>query len=225
MSADGPPIEEGQPRSIRVAIAEDHAVVAEALATMFSLADDVEVVGRVTSGDDAVALAERLRPDVFLMDVGLNGLNGLEATRQIVDRVPSVQVLVLTMHDDVMTVARAVAAGAAGFVPKNARREDLFRAVHSVASGGGFLHEQVTSDFLSTVAPLVETSLGNERLTERELEVLRHLSYGHSTKEIAQTLVVSDETVKSHLTHIYQKLGVGDRTAAVALALRRGLVS
>jgi DNA-binding NarL/FixJ family response regulator len=210
---------------VRVAIAEDHAVVAEALATMFSLVDDVQVVGQVSSGEDAVALAERLRPDVFLMDVGLKGLNGLEATRQIAQRTPSVRVLVLTMHDDVMTVARAVAAGAAGFVPKNAKREDLFRAVESVASGGGFLHQHVTSDFLSAVAPLVESSLSAERLTDRELEVLRNLSYGRSTKEIAHALVVSDETVKSHLTHIYQKLGVGDRTAAVAVALRRGLVS
>jgi DNA-binding NarL/FixJ family response regulator len=210
---------------VRVAIAEDHGLVAEALATMFSLVDGFEVVGRVSSGDDAVELAERLRPDVFLMDVALDGLNGLEATRQITQRAPTVRVLVLTMHDDVVTVARAVAAGAAGFVPKNAERADLFRAVDSVASGGGFLHEQVTSRFLSAVAPLVETSLSAERLTDRELEVLRSLSYGRSTREIAQELVVSDETVKSHLTHIYQKLGVGDRTAAVALALRRGLVS
>lgn len=199
--------------------------MAEALATMFSLVDDIEVVGRVSSGDDAVALAERLRPDVFLMDVGLDGLNGLEATRQIAQRVPSVRVLVLTMHDDVATVARAVAAGAAGFLPKNAAREDLFRAVESVAAGSGYLHEQVTSAFLSAVAPLVETSLSAERLTDRELDVLRSLSNGSSTKEIASALLVSDETVKSHLTRIYQKLGVGDRTAAVAVALRRGLVS
>ncbi len=212
-------------RVIRVAIAEDHALVAEALDAMFSLVDSMQVVGHVTSGEEAVALAEQLLPDVFLMDVGLNGLNGLDATRQIAERAPSVRVLVLTMHDDVATVARAVAAGAAGFVPKNAKREELFRAVESIAAGGGFLHEQVTSRFLATVAPLVETSLSGERLTDRELEVLRHLSYGRSTKDIAAELVVSDETVKSHLTHIYQKLGVGDRTAAVALALRRGLVS
>lgn len=210
---------------VRVAIAEDHALVAEALSTMFSLVDGFEVVGHVTSGDEAVELAERLRPDVFLMDVALVGLNGLEATRLITERTPSVRVLVLTMHDDVPTVTRAVAAGAAGFVPKNAKREDLFRAVESIAAGGGFLHEQVTSGFLSSVAPLVETSLSSERLTDRELDVLRHLSHGRSTKDIAQALRVSDETVKTHLTHIYQKLGVGDRTAAVALALRRGLVS
>lgn len=210
---------------VRVAIAEDHALVAEAIETMFSLMEGFEVVGVVRSGEDAVALAEREVPDVFLMDVGLDGLNGLEATRQISARVPSVRVLVLTMHDDLATVTRAVAAGAAGFVPKNARREELFRAVEGLAAGGGFLHEQVTSRFLASVAPLVEGSLAGERLTDRELEVLRHLSYGRSTRDIAQELVVSDETVKSHLTHIYQKLGVGDRTAAVALALRRGLVS
>jgi DNA-binding NarL/FixJ family response regulator len=212
-------------RPIRVGIAEDHALVADALATMFSLAEEFDVVGRVTSGEDAVALAEAARPDVLLMDVGLRGMNGIEATRLIVERAPSVRVLVVTMHDDVETVARAVAAGAAGFVPKNAKRADLFRAVESLSAGGGFLHEQVTSDFLTSVAPLVHTSLAASGLTERELDVLRHLSYGRSTKQIAHALVVSDETVKTHLTHIYQKLGVGDRTAAVALALRRGLVS
>ena len=216
----------GEPReTVRVAIAEDHAVVAEALATMFSLVDGFEVVGSVSSGDDAVALAERLRPDVLLMDVSLEGLNGLEATRQITERAPDVRVLVLSMHDDTATVARAVAAGAAGFVPKNAKREDLFRAVTSVAAGGGYLHEQVARGFLDTVGPLVDGSLTAERLTDRELDVLRSLSHGRSTREIAHELVVSEETVKSHLTRIYQKLGVGDRTAAVALALRRGLVS
>jgi DNA-binding NarL/FixJ family response regulator len=215
--ADRPPV--------RVAIAEDHALVAEALATMFSLVDGFTVVGSVASGDEAVALAEQLRPDVFLMDVTLVGLNGLEATRQITARAPEVRVLVLTMHDDVATVARAVAAGAAGFVPKNAKREELFRAVEALATGGGYLDENLTRPFLSTVAPLVDAMMSGERLTERELDVLRLLSHGRSTRDIAQALVVSDETVKSHLTHIYQKLGVGDRTSAVALALRRGLVS
>lgn len=210
---------------VRVAIAEDHALVAEALATMFSLVEGFEVVGQVASGGEAVELAERLRPDVFLMDVGLAGMNGLDATRQIVERVPSVRVLVLTMHDDASTVAQAVAAGAVGFVPKNAKREDLFRAVQTVAGGGGFLHEQVTSGFLTAVAPVLDSSLSGERLTDRELQVLRHLSNGGSTRQIAQALVVSEETVKSHLARIYQKLGVGDRTAAVAHALRRGLVS
>src|SRR3712207_3856903 len=140
------------------------------------------------------------------MDVGLVGLNGLEATRLIGERAPKVRVLVLTMHDDVATVARAVAAGAAGFVPKNAQREELFRAVSAVAAGGGFLDEKLTRPFLSTIAPLVDDLLSGERLTERELDVLRLLSHGRSTREIAQALVVSDETVKSHLTHIYQKL-------------------
>ncbi len=135
------------------------------------------------------------------------------------------RVLVLTMHDDVATVGRAVAAGASGFVANNAKREDLFRAVEALAAGGGYLDEQVTRPFLTTVAPIMDDFLAGERLTERELDVLRLLSHGGSTKEIAQSLVVSEETVKSHLARIYQKLGVGDRTSAVALALRRGLVS
>jgi DNA-binding NarL/FixJ family response regulator len=210
---------------IRVLLAEDHTVVGEALATMLAFETDIEVVATVTSGSDAVAVASDLQPDVVLMDVRLHGLNGIEATRQIRESEPGVQVIALTMHDDEETVAQAVAAGALGFLPKNTSREELLLALRKVSNGEAYLHPAVTAPFLRRVAPLAGESFAKVRLTAREREVLELLAQGGSTREIAGSLVLGEETVKTHLAHIYQKLGVTDRVEAVALALRRGLVS
>jgi len=209
---------------IRLAIVEDHRVVADALATMLGIGEGIEVVGVVSSGEEIVALDEALEPDVILMDVSLQGLNGLEATREILARRPEARIVVLTMHDDADTVTSAMAAGALAYLPKNAGRADVLAAVQAVARGEGYLHSTVTRPFLDKVQPLADQSLSAERLTEREREVLALLADGRTTRQIADALVVGEETIKTHLGHIYQKLGVGDRTAAVAYALRRGLV-
>lgn len=209
---------------IRLAIAEDHQLVAEALATMLGFSEHIQVVGVVPSGAEIVALDGAVEPDVILMDVSLQGLNGIEATREIVHRRPEARVVVLTMHDDSETVTGAMAAGAVGFLPKNAGRDDLLAAVEAVARGEGYIHPTVTRTFLDKVGPLADQSMAAERLTERERQVLECLASGRSTRQIADALVLGEETVKSHLARIYQKLGVNDRVGAVALALRRGLV-
>jgi NarL family two-component system response regulator LiaR len=212
------------PEPIRVILVEDYTIVGQALATMLSFEGDVEVIATTASGVDAVRLATELRPDIVIMDVGLEGLNGIEATRKISDRVPSVGVVVLTMYDDDDTVTRAIAAGARGYVPKTASREDLITAIRTVAGGEAFLHHTVTAPFLRRMAPLADRTVAEERLTDREQDVLAHLAEGMTTKQIARALVLGEETVKTHLARIYQKLGVNDRVQAVAHAIRRGLV-
>jgi DNA-binding NarL/FixJ family response regulator len=188
------------------------------------LADDFEVVGTATSGTDAIALVADESPDVVLMDVGLVGLNGIEATRKIVQAGGESRVLILTMRDDHDTVAQAVAAGASGVVPKTAGRHVLFDAVRALARGEGYLDPRLTRGLLSRVAGLVDESLVSERLTIKELEILEELAGGLASKEIAQKMTISNQTVKTHLSHIYQKLGVRGRAEAVVLALRRGLI-
>jgi DNA-binding NarL/FixJ family response regulator len=214
----------GQTPPIRILIAEDHTVLAQALGTMLGFDEAFKVVGTVASGDEAIAACVDLKPDVVLMDYKLRGLNGIEATKEISQRVPSTRVLILSMYDNQETVVGAVAAGAAGFLPKNVDREELKRAIHAIAEGKGFLHPEVTMPFLERIGAMAKKADSRERLTEREQVVLQELAQGKPTKEIAGTLVVSEETVKTHLAHIYQKLGVNDRVQAVALALRRGLV-
>jgi DNA-binding NarL/FixJ family response regulator len=209
---------------IRVILAEDYMVVSDALATMLSFEDDVEVIATTASGTEAVALVDELVPDLVLMDVGLQGLNGIEATRQITHDAPDIGVVILTMYEDEDTVTRALAAGARGFVPKTASREDLIDAIRVVAGGDAFVHRSVLRPFLHRVAPLADQTVDAERLTDREQEVLTLLAEGMPTKEIAAALFVGDETVKTHLARIYQKLGVSDRVQAVAFAIRRGIV-
>jgi len=203
---------------------EDHTLVAEALATMLAFEDDIEVVATVNSGAEAVQVAADTKPDVVLVDIRINGLNGIEATRRIRAHNPQVQAIALTMHDDAETVAEAIAAGALGFLPKNTSREELLMALRKVSIGEAYLHSSVTAAFLKRVAPLADRTLATERLTPREHEVLELLVDSKSTREIAKELILGEETVKTHLTHIYQKLGVADRVEAVAMALRRGLV-
>jgi DNA-binding NarL/FixJ family response regulator len=211
-------------RTIRVVLAEDYAVVKDALATMLSFEDDVEVVATTASGTDVVRLVRELRPDIVLMDVALEGLNGIEATRKINESGSSSAVIVLTMYDDADTVAQAVAAGARGYVPKTASRDELVAAIRTVAGGEAVLHPTVTAPFLRRMAPLANQAVAAERLTDREQDVLQHLVQGMSTKQIAAALVLGEETIKTHLGRIYQKLGVTDRVQAVAFAIRRGLV-
>lgn len=199
-------------------------MVAEALATMLSFSEGFEVVGFADSGEGIVDIVAKSSPDIALMDVSLVGMGGIEATRRIVGEHSRTRVLVLTMHDDPETVRDAIAAGASGFLPKNVGRSDLTAAIRAVAAGGGFLHPSVTRPFLKAFGELAGTAQSAVGLTDRERDVLEELATGKTTKEIARVLFVGEETVKTHLSSVYQKLGVSDRVQAVAAALRSGLV-
>jgi DNA-binding NarL/FixJ family response regulator len=211
------------PQTIRVVMAEDHGVVADGVATMLSFEPDMEVLEIVTSGEALIECVERLRPDVALVDVNLVGMDGLAAVREIEARNLPTRTMALTMFTDHDTVTRAVAAGVSGYLPKNVRRDELVQAVRAVAAGKGFLHPDVTRPFLERVGPLA-VHAGIQPLSRREQEVLEHLASGKSTHEIAEALGLGDETVKSHLSRIYQKLKANDRVQAVVTAMRHGLV-
>lgn len=222
-SGPEPDVPEDADGFIRVIIAEDHGVVADGVATMLSFEPDMEVVDIVISGEALVESVSRHRPDVALVDVNLVGMDGLTAVREIQTRSLSTRAIALTMFTDHDTVTRSVAAGVAGYLPKNVRREELVQAVRAVAAGKGFLHPDVTRPFLERVGPLAAHA-GLTPLSNREQQVLEQLATGRSTREIAEALGLGDETVKSHLSRIYAKLKAKDRVQAVVTAMRYGLV-
>ena len=208
---------------IDVVIAEDHGVVADGIATMLSFEPDIEVIAIVPSGEELVVAVEQHVPKVALVDVNLVGMDGLAAVREIEGKQLPTRTVALTMFTDHDTVTRAVAAGVAGYLPKNVRRDELVQAVRAVAAGKGFLHPDVTRPFLERVGPLA-IHAGLQPLSKREQDVLEQLATGKSTREIAEVLELGDETVKSHLSRIYAKLKASDRVQAVVIAMRHGLV-
>jgi DNA-binding NarL/FixJ family response regulator len=206
--------------TLRVLIAEDHKLVSQGLEVMLSMAEDLELVGVVDGGDEAVARAKTENVDIVLMDVNLGrSMSGIEATRQIKEETPDTKVLVLTMFTDPGTVAEAVKAGADGYLSKGSSREAVLQAIRDVAEGRAVLDPNVTEGIFGRIS-----GKDPQALSDRELTVLQELSHGKSTREVAEHIHVSEETVKTYLKQIFRKLGVHDRTEAVAEAFRRGLV-
>lgn len=205
---------------IRVVIADDHPVVRAGLQDMLSSQPDFEVVGEASTGAQAVALAIQLRPDVVLMDLRMAELDGAAATAQIRAQQINTSVLILTTYESNADILRAVEAGAIGYLLKDVQREELFSAIRSVAKGKAILAPAVASLLLQQV----QTPLLQKALSAREVEVLSLVARGASNKEVARSMYLSEATVKSHLLHLFEKLGVSDRTAAVTVALERGLL-
>lgn len=206
--------------TIRVLIAEDHTLVSEGLRAMLSTSGVVNVVGTVDAGDEAVRLAEAGSIDVVLMDLKLSDeTSGIEATRRIKKNAPDTKVVVLSMFTDPGTVAEAVKAGADGYLSKGTSGDEVVAAILKVMEGSSVLDPTVTEGVLGRIGRDSPSAL-----TDRELDVLQRFAHGRSTREVADEMGVSEETVKSHVKHIFRKLGVHDRTQAVAEALRRGLV-
>lgn len=210
-------------KSIRLVIAEDHGVVADGLATMLSFEDDIDVLSIVDSGEALLGEVRTHDPDVALVDISLVGMDGLTAVRQMNREGLRTRAMALTMFTDHDTVTRAVASGIAGYLPKNVGRDELVQAIRAVAAGKGFLHPDVTRPFLDRVGP-ISANTEFTPLSDREQQVLEELAKGSTTREIAEGLGLGDETVKSHLSRIYQKLRAHDRVQAVVIAMRHGLV-
>jgi NarL family two-component system response regulator LiaR len=205
---------------IRVLVADDHPFVRHGLRTYLETLDDIEVAGEAGDGLEAVELAFRLRPDVVLMDLVMPELDGLEATRRIRAASPATKVIALTSFDDDERLFPAIRAGAAGYLLKDVRPAELAEAVRKASRGEALLAPSVAARLMQEVSGARPPSA---RLTDRELEVLRLIARGLSNKLIARELVVSEKTVKTHVSSILAKLHVADRTQAALYAVREGL--
>ena len=203
-------------REITCLIVDDHEVVREGLRLSLSRASHVRVVGEAPDGETAVALAERRRPDVVVMDIRMPGMDGLDATRLLRDRAPDVPVILFTAYSDRPLLSRGLESGARGYVLKEASHETLLKAIEKVASGETFVDPALMPSFLGKDQ--------TDMLTAREREILQLLADGMSNADVAQKLFISQETVKSHVRHILTKLEADTRTQAVAIALREAII-
>jgi DNA-binding NarL/FixJ family response regulator len=212
---------------IRVLIVDDHQVVRRGLRTFLEVQDDIEVVGEAADGDEGVARAEELRPDIVLMDVKMPGTDGIEALRELRRLQNPARILVVTSFTEQRTVVPALRAGAAGYVYKDVDPDALAGAIRSIHAGHVLLQPEVAGTLLSDSAGAGSNS-GSGRgsvLTEREREVLELIADGRSNREIARGLVLSEKTVKTHVSNILMKLDLADRTQAALWAVRHGLTN
>ncbi len=214
-------------RPIRVLLVDDHAVVRKGLRALLEREPGVEVVGEAESGEQAVRLRESLRPDVILMDLEMPGIGGIEATRQITQREPETKIVILTSHAAEEDVFPALKAGAQGYLLKHSAPEDVLRAIHQAYRGETVLHPTIARMVLQELQRPAQPRQARttDPLSDRELEVLRLLARGMSNQEIADTLVVGEPTVRSHVSAILRKLQLASRTQAALYALREGLAT
>ncbi len=208
--------------TIRILLADDHIMVREGTRRILEKEPDLKVVAEAGDGVEAVEMAQQVKPDVAVIDISMPVKNGIEATKEIKQKLPNTAVLVLTAYDDDEYVFAILEAGAAGYLLKNARSSEVIDAVRRVHEGESVLQPAIAKKVLRHISHEHAPANPVEPLTERELTVLRLAGRGLSNREIADALVVSPRTVQTHMANIFSKMGVGSRTEAVMLGLRRG---
>lgn len=210
---------------IRVLLADDHAILREGVRMMLNAQPDIRVIGEAADGEEALALARSLAPDLVLMDIGMPGTNGLEATRTLKAERPCINILVLTMHESEDYFFRILAAGASGYVLKGASSDELLSAIRAVHQGGVYLYptmaKRLLNDYLKTRRECADEE---EPLTSREHQVLKLIAAGKTNREIAEELVLSLNTVQTHRLHLMAKLNLHNRAQLIKYAARRGLI-
>lgn len=213
-------------RKLRVLLADDHTIIRRGIAELLSRQADMEVVGEAGDGWEAAHLAEELRPDIILMDVAMPRLSGIEATRTIVSSWPEARILILTIHDRDDYLFRALQAGAAGYLLKDADVDELLQGIRVVAAGDAFVSPRMTSKLVADYVR--QTAKGNaetlDSLTKREREVLPLLADGKTVAEVARILVLSPHTVQTHRDHIMEKLNLHGRSDLLKYAIRKGII-
>ena len=210
--------------TIRIYLIDDHTVLRQAVRVMLEAEDGLTVVGEAGDAETGVREVARLRPDVAIVDLKLPGPSGLTAIRQLAVESPETAVIAFTMYGNAAYVYEATHAGASAYVLKSASKDELLKAVRAVHGGAGFLQAEVTKPLLQRLVLESRAGAGRNPPSARELQVLELVGEGKSNKEIAARLAISDETVKTHLRHLFEKLGVSDRAQAVAIALRQQLI-
>ncbi len=216
-----------QKRRIAVLIADDHAIVRTGVRLILEGQADMEVAGEAHDGREAMVLARRLRPDVILMDISMPEMSGIDATREVAKEMPEIRVLGLTMHQDDRYFFELLQAGASGYVVKGASPDELLSAIRAVAQGQAYIHPSLTGKLLDDYLHRVKAGEEQESyggLTQREQEVLQLIGEGHTGREIAESLVLSVNTVDRHRANIMEKLNLHSKTELVKYAIRKGLV-
>jgi DNA-binding NarL/FixJ family response regulator len=209
---------------VRILIADDHPLTRDGIKSALAGDDSLMVVAEATNGEEAVKLAELNQPDVILMDMRMPGLGGIQATREITRSNPGIRVLILTVEDAQARVGDAIQAGAAGYLLTDVDAPALARAVRLAAEGCAVIHPDLTRQFVDELRQLSSGERSATALSGREVEVLQMIAYGSTNREVAEALRISPQTVKTYLERIFTKLGVSDRTRAVAVALKHGIV-
>lgn len=210
---------------MKILLCDDQAVIRDGLEMLLTLEKDFQVVGTAQDGAEAVELAAQKQPDLILMDLKMPGTNGIEATRQIRARFPEMKILVLTTYDDDEWVFDAIRAGASGYLLKDTPRQKIIEAIRGTMEGKSFVDPAIAGKLMNQVASNQKqpTSLLVEKLTERELDVLRLIAKGFNNSDIAGQLHLSEGTVRNHVSAILEKLSVSDRTQAAVIAIQHGL--
>ncbi len=208
---------------IRVLLADDHTVVREGIRSLLESRSDITVVGEVSNGRDAIRKAADLKPDMVIMDISMPVLNGIEATRAIVQQCPRCKVLVLTMHEDRETVRQILKTGAAGCLVKRSAASELFNAIDAVYQGEAFLTPSVSKVLLEDYVQITGDTV--EILSQRERQILQLVAEGYANREIADLLCISVKTVEGHKDNIKKKLGVRDQVDLIKYAILKGIIS